>query len=249
MLEVRNLRVSVEGKEIVGGVDLTIQAGEVHALMGPNGSGKSTLAAALAGHPNYQITGGKVILNGQDLLALTPEERSRQGLFLAWQYPVAIPGLSVSEFLLSAVNAHRTAAQETTLSPVDFNHQLQAVASQLKLSPDFLTRSINDGFSGGEKKRLEILQLAILKPKLAILDETDSGLDIDALKLVAEGVNQLVGPQLAVLVITHYQRLLHYLKPTHVHVMVGGRLVESAGPELVEKVEQSGYQQFAAAAA
>ena len=244
LLEVKNLHVSVGDKEIIKGLSLELSLGEVHALMGPNGSGKSTLASTLMGHPSYQVTAGEVTLNGQDLLALKPEERAAAGLFLAFQYPQAVPGLSVEHFLRTAYNAQATARKEPPLNVKAFRELLQTAMTTLEFKPEFLERSLNDGFSGGEKKRLEILQLAVLKPKLAILDETDSGLDVDALKLVAEGVNRLIGPEMAVLVITHYQRLLHYLKPTHVHIMAGGNLIASAGPELVEKVEQHGYQQF-----
>ena len=244
LLEIKNLHASVGEKEIIKGLSLNINPGEVHALMGSNGSGKSTLASVLMGHPAYQVTAGEAALGGRDLLPLKPEERAAAGLFLAFQYPQAVPGLSVEHFLRTAYNAQATSRSEKILNVKEFRELLQATLTTLEFKPEFLERSLNDGFSGGEKKRLEILQLAVLKPRLAILDETDSGLDVDALKLVAEGVNRLVGPEMGVLVITHYQRLLHYLKPTHVHIMSEGRLVTSAGPELVEKVEQQGYQQF-----
>ncbi len=244
LLEVENLRVKVGDKEIIKGLSLNINLGEVHALMGPNGSGKSTLAATLMGHPSYQVTAGTVAMAGRDVLVLKPEERAVVGLFLAFQYPQAVPGLSVEHFLRTAYNAQAVSRQEPVLNVKAFRELLQTAMATLEFKPEFLERSLNDGFSGGEKKRLEILQLAVLKPRLAILDETDSGLDVDALKLVAEGVNRLIGPVMAVLVITHYQRLLHYLKPTHVHIMAEGKLIASAGPELVERVEHDGYQQF-----
>jgi len=244
LLEVKNLHVNVGDKEIIKGLSLMLNPGEVHALMGPNGSGKSTLASTLMGHPSYQVTVGQVTVNGHDLLALKPEERAVAGVFLSFQYPQAVPGLSVEHFLRTAYNAQAVARKEPVLNVKAFRELLQAAMVTLEFKPEFLERSLNEGFSGGEKKRLEILQLAVLKPKLAILDETDSGLDVDALKLVAEGVNKLIGPTMGVLVITHYQRLLHYLKPTHVHIMAEGKLIASAGPELVDKVEQHGYQQF-----
>ncbi|MDP3986418.1 MAG: Fe-S cluster assembly ATPase SufC [Candidatus Veblenbacteria bacterium] len=247
LLEVNNLHVQVEGKEILKGVTLAVKAGEVHALMGPNGSGKSTLASVLMGHPGYEITQGSATFLGQNLLAMKPEERSRMGVFLAFQYPVAVPGLTAEHFLRTAFNAHREARGEKPLNPMDFRTLVQAELDRLQMKPELLERGLNDGFSGGEKKRLEILQLAVLKPQLAVLDETDSGLDVDAMKLVAQGVNSLLGFAMGVLVITHYQRLLHYLKPTHVHVMVNGRMAKSAGPELVQAVENSGYDQFTVA--
>ena len=244
LLQVDDLRATVEGKEILSGLSLTIDRGEVHAIMGPNGSGKSTLASVLMGHPAYKVTGGKVKFWEKDLLALNPEERSKLGLFLAWQYPVAVPGLSVEQFLRTALNAHREHRGEKSLNPAEFRQTIEPKLETLKFKAEFLERSLNDGFSGGEKKRLEILQLAVLEPTLAILDETDSGLDVDAMKLVAEGVNQLIGPRMAVLVITHYQRLLHYLKPSHVHILTGGRIVKSGSLELIATVEQAGYKQF-----
>jgi Fe-S cluster assembly ATP-binding protein len=247
-LEVQNLHVTVEQKEVVRGVTLTVAPGEVHALMGPNGSGKSSLASALMGHPSYQVTGGRAVFAGKDLLALKPEERAAAGLFLAFQYPQSVPGISVEHFLLTAYNAQAAARKEKTLNVKEFHELVLKALVSLELKPEFLERGLNDGFSGGEKKRLEVLQLKVLRPKLAILDETDSGLDVDALRLVAQGVNQEVADhKLGVLVITHYQRLLHELKPTHVHIMAEGKLIASAGPELVEKVEQSGYQQFVTA--
>ncbi len=246
LLDVTNLCASVEGKDILQGVTLSVNPGEVHALMGPNGSGKSTLASVLMGHPAYQVTRGSVAFAGADLLAMKAENRSRAGLFLAFQYPVAVPGLSVEEFLRASVNAHRSARQEKPFSIMEFRNIIQAEAAALGLKHELTQRGLNDGFSGGEKKRLEILQLALLKPKLAVLDETDSGLDVDALRAVAEGVNRLLGPDLGVLVITHYQRLLHLLKPTHVHVMAQGKVVRSGGPDLVTEVERDGYASFTA---
>lgn len=244
ILEVKNLQIKVADKVVIHDLSLSIEGGEVHALMGPNGSGKSTLASALAGHSGYQITHGKVLLSGEDITRRAPEVRAQKGLFLAWQYPVAVPGLSVSDFLFSALNNVRQSNKLPSLSAADFTALLHQAAAQLKLGHEFLKRGLNDGFSGGEKKRLEILQLLMLNPKLAILDETDSGLDIDALKLVAGGVKLRVGPTVGVLVITHYQRLLRYLKPTHAHILVGGRIVESGGPAVVQKIEKTGFNHF-----
>ncbi len=245
LLEIKNLHVTVEQKEVVQGVYLSLAPGEVDALMGPNGSGKSSLASALMGHPAYAITSGQVFMGGQDITSWPAEKRASAGLFLAFQYPQAIPGLSVEHFLRSAYNAQAEARGEKPINVREFRTLIESELTALQLNPAFLERGVNDGFSGGEKKRLEILQLAILKPKFAILDETDSGLDIDALKIVAEGVNRLVATySLATLVITHYQRLLHYLKPTHVHIMAQGKIMESGGPELVDKVEAAGYQPF-----
>jgi len=244
LLEIKNLQVAVEGKEIIHSLNLTVEAGEVHALMGPNGSGKSTLAQVIAGHPAYHVTQGNIILDGFDITASKPEERARRGLFLAFQYPQAIAGLSVEHFLRMAYNAQAEARGDKPATVVKFRERLNRELQALRFKPDFLERSLNDGFSGGEKKRLEVLQLAVLQPKLAILDETDSGLDIDALRLVAEAIQHLVGPELGVLVITHYQRLLYYLKPTHVHLLVGGALVAAGGKELVEQVERHGYRAY-----
>jgi Fe-S cluster assembly ATP-binding protein len=242
-LVIENLHVSVEGREILKGLELTVKQGEIHAIMGPNGTGKSTLAYTLMGHPRYTVTAGEVRFKGQNVLELEPDERSRLGLFLAFQYPVAIPGVSVANFLRTALNARRRAQ-----NPVDkgipipeFRKMLKEEMSLLKMDPNFAGRYLNDGFSGGEKKRAEILQMATLKPEIAILDETDSGLDIDALRIVADGVNALTGPGLGALVITHYQRLLNYIKPQFVHIMLGGRIVESGGPELALSLEQHGY--------
>ncbi len=242
-LEIRNLHVSIEDKEILKGLTLTINQGEIHAIMGPNGTGKSTLAYTLMGHPNYTVTAGEVIFNGQSLLELEPDERSRAGIFLAFQYPVAIPGVTVANFLRSAINSRRRAANpEDKGMPIpEFRKMLKEKMDMLRMDHAFAGRYLNDGFSGGEKKRAEILQMATLKPEIAILDETDSGLDIDALRIVSEGVNALSGPDLGVLVITHYQRLLNYIKPHHVHVMMGGRIVESGGPELALQLEEHGY--------
>ncbi len=242
-LVIKNLHVSIEGKEILKGLDLTIKKGEVHAIMGPNGTGKSTLAYTLMGHPSYEVTEGEVWFNGENILEMEPDERSRHGIFLAFQYPVAIPGVTVANFLRSAVNARRRAENpEDKGVPIpEFRKMLKEKMSLLKMDPSFAGRYLNDGFSGGEKKRAEILQMATLKPEIAILDETDSGLDIDALRIVSEGVNALSGPDLGVLVITHYQRLLNYIKPHFVHVMMHGRIVESGGPDLALHLEEHGY--------
>lgn len=242
-LEIRDLHVSVEGKPILKGVNLVVRQGEVHALMGPNGTGKSTLANALMGHPSYEVTHGEILFKGKDLVGLAPDERSRMGLFLAFQYPVAIPGVSLANFLRSALNARRHAIDSTDKGmPIpEFRKLLKQKMDVLKMPHEFAGRYLNEGFSGGEKKRAEILQLATLEPEIAVLDETDSGLDIDALRIVASGVNDLAGPELGVLVITHYQRILNYVKPQFVHIMLGGRVVESGGPELAEHLEEHGY--------
>jgi Fe-S cluster assembly ATP-binding protein len=242
-LEIKNLHVSIGDKEILKGLSLTIDQGEVHAIMGPNGTGKSTLAYTLMGHPNYTVTEGEVIFKGQNMLELEPDERSRAGIFLAFQYPVAIPGVTVANFLRSALNARRRAVNpEDKGMPIpEFRKMLKEKMDMLKMDHTFAGRYLNDGFSGGEKKRAEILQMAALKPEIAILDETDSGLDIDALRIVSEGVNALSGPDLGVLVITHYQRLLNYIKPQFVHVMLDGRIVESGGPDLALHLEEHGY--------
>ncbi len=244
VLEIRNLHVSVEGNEILRGVDLTVKQGEIHALMGPNGSGKSTLAHALMGHPSYDITDGQIVFKGEDILDLGPDERSRMGLFLAFQYPVAIPGVTVANFLRTAINSRRKIedSEDKGIPIPEFRKLLKEKMTSLDISHDVAGRYLNDGFSGGEKKRAEILQLATLEPAIAVLDETDSGLDIDALKVVAEGVNRLVGPKLGVLVITHYQRILNYVVPEHVHVMFEGRVVESGGADLAKKLEELGYE-------
>jgi len=242
-LVIRDLKVSIEGKEILKGVNLTLPQGEVHAIMGPNGTGKSTLAYTLMGHPSYEVTGGEVLVDGQNILELAPDERSRLGIFLAFQYPVAIPGVTVANFLRTAVNSRRRAANpEDKGVPIpEFRKMLKGKMELLKVDSAFAGRYLNDGFSGGEKKRAEILQMAVLEPKIAILDETDSGLDIDALRIVSEGVNALRGPGLGVLVITHYQRILNYIKPDVVHVMMGGRIVESGGADLALHLEEHGY--------
>ena len=241
--EVRNLHVNVSGREILKGVDLLVRRGEVHALMGPNGTGKSTLAYALMGHPNYEITEGEVWFRGKSILGMAPDERSRLGIFLAFQYPVAIPGVSVANFLRSAINARRKAQNpgDKGVSVPEFRKLLKERMDLLKMDYSFAGRYLNDGFSGGEKKRAEILQMAVLQPEIAILDETDSGLDIDALRIVSEGVNVLRGPELGVLVITHYQRILNYIKPDYVHIMLGGRIVESGGSDLALHLEDQGY--------
>ncbi len=239
-LVIEDLHVSVDDKEILHGVDLVVEPGRIHALMGPNGSGKSTLAYALAGHPRYRITRGKVTFKGDDVLGLVPDERARLGMFLAMQYPVEVPGVSVTNFLRTAVNAVRGEDVPVRQFAKDLRHQMQV----LEMDPKFAERSLNEGFSGGEKKRHEILQLALLKPQLAILDETDSGLDIDALKVVSEGVNRLRGPALGVLLITHYTRILRYIAPDRVHVMVEGRIVAAGGPELADQLEESGYERW-----
>ncbi len=242
-LEIKDLHVSIEGKEILQGVNLTVNQGEIHAIMGPNGTGKSTLAYTLMGHPNYTVTQGEVLFKGQNILELEADERSRLGMFLAFQYPVAIPGVTVANFLRTALNARRRAAnKEDKGMPVpEFRKMLKEKMELLKMDPAFAGRYLNDGFSGGEKKRTEILQMATLKPEMAILDETDSGLDIDALRIVSDGVNALAGPNLGVLVITHYQRLLNYIKPQFVHVMMNGKIVESGGPDLALSLEEHGY--------
>jgi Fe-S cluster assembly ATP-binding protein len=245
-LVVRGLHVSIGEKAILKGLNLEVSRGEVHAIMGPNGSGKSTLANVLMGNPAYQVTGGESWIKGQDVLGLAPDERARLGLFLAFQYPSAIPGVSVANFLRTALNARRRASQGgngggADVSGREFRALLKEGMAMLKMDPSFASRYVNDGFSGGEKKRLEILQMALLKPEVAILDEPDSGLDIDALRIVAEGVNQLLGPELGVLVITHYQRILGYIKPDVVHILVDGRIAMSGGPELALQLEDQGY--------
>jgi len=236
-LEIRDLHVRTEDREILKGVNLSVARGEIHALMGPNGSGKSTLANTLLGHPSYEVTSGQIIFNGQDITAAEPHERAKAGLFLAFQYPVSIPGVSVANFLRMAINAKR----EEPIGVKEFREMLSQAVELLDVDRSFTSRALNDGFSGGEKKRAEILQMAILKPEIAIMDETDSGLDIDALRVVAEGVNALAGPDLGVLVITHYNRILNYIKPHKVHVMKDGRIQLSGGPELALELESRGY--------
>jgi Fe-S cluster assembly ATP-binding protein len=248
LLELKNLHVSLEdGPEIVKGVDLAVDTNQVHAIMGPNGSGKSTLAYAIAGHPSYEITDGQILLDGEDVTEAGADERAQKGLFLAFQYPHAIPGVTVTNFLRQAINATRKARAGGVENPIpvpEFRKELLAQMDRLKVSRELASRYLNDGFSGGEKKRVEILQMAMLKPRIAVLDETDSGLDIDALRVVAAGVKEVVGPDMGALVITHYQRILNYIKPDFVHVFVGGRIVEEGGSELAHKLEAEGYEQW-----
>ncbi len=247
LLELKNLHVALEdGTEIVKGVDLSIASGETHAIMGPNGSGKSTLAYALMGHPAYTISEGELLLDGESIAELGADERAQRGLFLAFQYPHAVPGITVTTFLRSAINAVRKArkGEDDPISIPEFRRELFAQMERLKVSRELASRYLNDGFSGGEKKRVEILQMAMLKPRIAVLDETDSGLDIDALKIVAEGVRSLVGPEMGALVITHYQRILDYIRPDFVHVFVDGRIVAEGGPELAHTLEAEGYEAF-----
>ena len=240
-LEIRNLHVSAEGKQILKGLDLDVSTGQIHALMGPNGSGKSTLANAIMGHPALEVTDGEIRFRGEEITEAAPEDRALAGLFMAFQYPVAIPGVTVAKYLRMAVNAQREARGESEIKLKDFRQQTEAAMELMDIPREFSSRYLNDGFSGGEKKRMEILQLAMLRPQLAVLDETDSGLDIDALRTVAEGVGKFAGPEMGVLIITHYQRILHLVKPDFVHVMYDGRIVKEGGPELVELLEQRGY--------
>jgi Fe-S cluster assembly ATP-binding protein len=248
LLEIQNLHVATEdGTEIVRGLDLAVDSNEVHAIMGPNGSGKSTLAYALMGHPAYEITDGDILIDGESILELEADERAQRGLFLAFQYPHAVPGVTVASFLRSSVNALRKAANDGEDDPVkipEFRKQLDEAMKQLQVPKEMAGRYLNDGFSGGEKKRVEILQMAMLRPRIAVLDETDSGLDIDALRVVASGVRNLVGPETGALVITHYQRILNYVTPDFVHVFVDGRIVREGGPELAEQLEAEGYAAF-----
>ena len=241
MLQIRNLQVGIEDKPILKGIDLTVNGGEVHAIMGPNGSGKSTLASVLAGRDGYDVTGGEALYNGNDLLDLAPEERAREGVFLAFQYPVEIPGVNSAYFLRSAVNAVRKHRGEEELDAMNFLKAVKVKMKELGLGEDFLKRPVNAGFSGGEKKRNEILQMTMLDPRLAILDETDSGLDIDALRIVADGINRLRGPDRAILLITHYQRLLNYVAPDYVHVLHDGRIIKSGDKSLALELEEKGY--------
>jgi Fe-S cluster assembly ATP-binding protein len=248
LLEVKNLKAAVDGIEILKGVDLTVRAGEVHAIMGINGSGKSTFSKVLAGHPDYTVTGGTAMFEGKALFSLAPEERARAGLFLAFQYPVEIPGVSNSALLRLAYNMLQIERGLEELDPLEFEDLVQEKIKVVEMDASFLSRSVNEGFSGGEKKRNEILQMAVLEPKLAILDETDSGLDIDALRIVANGVNSLLSPDNAVVMVTHYQRLLNYIVPDYVHVMDGGRIVRTGGKELALELEARGYEWLRAAA-
>jgi Fe-S cluster assembly ATP-binding protein len=241
MLEVKNLQVRAEDKQILKGIDLTVKAGEVHAIMGPNGSGKSTLARALSGHPEYQVTGGEVLFEGKDLLEMDPDERAREGVFMAFQYPVEIAGVNNAYFLKAALNAKRKHLGQPELDAMEFMELITEKSRLLDINQAMLQRSVNEGFSGGEKKRNEIFQMSLLEPKLAILDETDSGLDIDALKVVSKGVNAMRSPERAAIVVTHYQRLLDYIVPDYVHVLSGGRIVKSGGKELALELEKKGY--------
>src|SRR5271166_5849428 len=249
MLEIKDLHAEIDGKEILRGFDLTVPKGEVHAIMGPNGSGKSTLAYVLAGKEEYEVTDGSITWEGTNLLEMEPDERAQAGVFLAFQYPMEIPGVASMTFLRTAVNAHRKARGESEISIPDFMRSVRSEAEKLGISADMLKRPVNTGFSGGEKKRHEILQMALLKPTLCVLDETDSGLDIDAIRIVADGVNRLRSPDRAIVVITHYQRLLNYIVPDKVHVMAGGRILRSGGKELALELEQSGYAAYSTAAA
>ncbi len=249
VLEIRDLHATVDGNEILKGINLTVKPGEVHAIMGPNGSGKSTLAKVLAGHPAYEVTKGEVLYEGKNLLELAPDERARAGVFLAFQYPIEIPGVSNAQFLRLAYNEKRKHLGEEELDPLEFKDLLKERAAIVEMDASFMSRAVNEGFSGGEKKRNEILQMAVLEPKLAVLDETDSGLDIDALRIVAGGVNQLRTSENAIILVTHYQRLLNYIVPDYVHVLAGGRIVREGGKELALELEEKGYDWIKAQAA
>jgi Fe-S cluster assembly ATP-binding protein len=240
-LEIRNLHVRAGEKDILRGVDLAVNKGDIHALMGPNGSGKSTLANAVMGHPNLEVIEGQILFKGEDITDADPDERARMGLFMAFQYPVAVPGVTVTKYLRTVMNAHRDARGEEPIPLREFRQGVEAAMKLTNVPREFSSRYLNEGFSGGEKKRMEILQLALQRPELAILDETDSGLDIDALRVVANGVNAVAGPDMGVLIITHYQRILHLVQPSHVHVMYQGRIVREGGPELVDELEAKGY--------
>ncbi len=240
-LEIRNLHVRAADKEILRGVDLEVDKGEIHALMGPNGSGKSTLANAIMGHPNLVVTEGQIVFKGEDITEAATDERARMGLFMAFQYPVAVPGVTVTKYLRTVMNAHRESRGEEPISLKDFRQTVEAAMKLTEVPKEFSSRYLNEGFSGGEKKRMEILQLALQKPALAVLDETDSGLDIDALRIVAGGVNAVAGNDMGILIITHYQRILHIVQPDHVHVLYRGRIVKEGGPELVSLLEEKGY--------
>jgi Fe-S cluster assembly ATP-binding protein len=240
-LEIRNLHVNAGDKQILRGLDLSVGKGQIHALMGPNGSGKSTLANAIMGHPGLEVTDGEILFKGEDITEAAPDERARMGLFMAFQYPVAVPGVTVTKYLRTVLNAHRESRGEEPISLKDFRQTVEAAMKLTDVPREFSSRYLNEGFSGGEKKRMEILQLALQTPGLAILDETDSGLDIDALQVVARGVNSVAGPDMGILIITHYQRILHLVEPSHVHVMYQGRIVKEGGPELVTELEARGY--------
>jgi Fe-S cluster assembly ATP-binding protein len=240
-LEIRNLHVQAGDKQILRGLDLAVTKGEIHALMGPNGSGKSTLANAIMGHPNLEVTDGQIMFNGEDITEADPDERARMGLFMAFQYPVSVPGVTVTKYLRTVLNAHRQSRGEDPIPLKEFRQTVEAAMKLTNVPKEFSSRYLNEGFSGGEKKRMEILQLALQRPGLAILDETDSGLDIDALRVVANGVNAVAGPEMGVLIITHYQRILHLVQPSHVHVMYQGRIVKEGGPDLVTELEAKGY--------
>src|SRR5215208_7214086 len=241
MLEIRNLHAAIDGKEILKGINLTINKGEIHAIMGPNGSGKSTLAKVLAGHPDYEVTAGEVLYEGRNLLEMPPDERAREGVFMAFQYPIEVPGVSNAQFLRLAYNEKRKHLGEEELDPLEFKDLLKERAAIVEMDASFMTRAVNEGFSGGEKKRNEILQMAVLEPKLAVLDETDSGLDIDALRIVAGGINKLQNSENAIILVTHYQRLLNYIVPDYVHVLAGGHIVREGGKELALELEEKGY--------
>jgi Fe-S cluster assembly ATP-binding protein len=241
VLEIRNLHAAIDGNEILKGINLTIKKGEIHAIMGPNGSGKSTLAKVLAGHPSYEVTAGEVLYEGRNLLDMPPDERAREGVFMAFQYPIEVPGVSNAQFLRLAYNEKRKHLGEEELDPLEFKDLLKERAKIVEMDASFMSRSVNEGFSGGEKKRNEILQMAVLEPKLAILDETDSGLDIDALRIVAGGVNHLQNSENAIIVVTHYQRLLNYIVPNYVHVLFDGRIAREGGKDLALELEEKGY--------
>jgi Fe-S cluster assembly ATP-binding protein len=240
-LEIINLHVRAGAREILRGLDLAVDTGEIHALMGPNGSGKSTLANAIMGHPGLDVTDGQILFKGEDITGASPDERARMGLFMAFQYPISVPGVTVTKYLRTVLNAHREAHGEEPISLRDFRQTVEAAMKLTNVPRDFSSRYLNEGFSGGEKKRMEILQLSLQRPELAVLDETDSGLDIDALRVVANGVNAVAGPEMGILIITHYQRILHLVQPSHVHVMYMGRIVKEGGPDLVTELEAKGY--------
>lgn len=248
LLKIESLHISIAGKEVVNGIDLKIGEGEIHAIMGPNGSGKSTLVSTLMGHPSYEVTSGTVTFQGKDLLAMEPWERAQAGLFLAFQYPKEIAGVTLRSFLFAAAKAQSARTGEKVVSPIKFKKLLEEKMQELHMDPAFAERSLNKGFSGGEKKKAEVLQMSILQPQLALLDETDSGLDIDALKIVADGVNRMRSPKFSALLVTHYARLLSYVKPDHVHVMVRGKILKSGGPELADTLEREGYAPYGEAA-